>query len=174
MVSLAVAVLSIPAVTAVPAFAAGGAHLRRHVTGESDSLAQLGRDFLRALSRGWAWGAGVAAGFAAILITVTSPMTSAVPGGDLFRWISTVVGVATAVVMLRATAGWVATARWSQLVRGAADESVRDLAGSLLIVLALALCGLIVWMFAPLVVLVPGLLVLATRAVVARRVPARR
>lgn len=169
VVSLAIAVLSIPAVTAVPAFAAGSAHLRRHVMGESDALAQLGRDFVRALARGWLWGIGVAVGFAAVLVTLTSPLTSVMPGGDVYRWVSGIVAAGAAVVLLRATASWTPDARWGDIVREAAGESVRDLAGSLLLVLALALSGLIVWMFAPLVVLVPGLLVLATRAVTVRR-----
>jgi len=170
VVSLAVAVLSIPAVTALPAFAAGSAHLRRHVDGESDALPELGRDFLRALARGWPWGIATAAGFAAIVVTLTSPLTSAMPGGDVFRWVSAIVGLIAAVVLLRAAGTWTPSARWGTLIREAAEESGRDVAGSLLVILALALSGLIVWMFAPLVVLVPGLLVLATRAVIARRV----
>ena len=174
VVSLAVGILSIPAVTAVPAFAAGSAHLRRHVEGESDSLSRLGRDFVRALARGWLWGVGAAAGFAAVLVTLTSPMISRMPGGEAYRWFSAIAAAAAAVVLLRATATWTPDARWGDMVREAAEESARDAAGSLLIVLALALSGVIVWMFAPLVVLVPGLLVLATRAVVARRDARRR
>ncbi|KAF2414250.1 hypothetical protein B1729_05835 [Microbacterium sp. B35-04] len=168
VVSLAVAVLAIPAVTALPALAAGAAHFRRHVEGETDSLAELGRDFLRALRRGWLWGLIAAAGFAAISVTLTSPLISAMPGGEAFRWASGLLGAAAAVVLLRATARWMPSSSWSALIRDAAGESARDLTGSLLLLLALALTGVVVWMFAPLVVLVPGMLVLAARAVVAR------
>ena len=168
VVSLAVAVLAIPAVTALPALAAGSAHLRRHVEGETDSLAELGRDFLRALRRGWLWGLSAAAAFAAISVTLTSPMISAMPGGEAFRWASGLLGAGGAVVLLRATARWMPSSTWSALIRDAAGESVRDLTGSVLLLLALALTGVIVWMFAPLVVLVPGMLVLAARAVVTR------
>jgi hypothetical protein len=86
----------------------------------------------------------------------------------VFRWISGAVGVMAAVVLLRAAGGWDPASRWSALIREAAEKSARDIAGSLLLLLALALSALIVWMFAPLVVLVPGMLVLATRAVAAR------
>ncbi|KAF2417210.1 hypothetical protein B2K11_13240 [Microbacterium sp. B35-30] len=168
VVSLAVAVLAIPAVTALPALAAGAAHFRRHVEGETDSLAELGRDFLRALRRGWLWGLIAAAGFAAISVTLTSPLISAMPGGAAFRWASGLLGAGAAVVLLRATARWMPSSSWSALIRDAAGESARDLTGSLLLLLALALTGVVVWMFAPLVVLVPGMLVLAARAVVAR------
>ncbi|MCO5952604.1 hypothetical protein [Microbacterium yannicii] len=168
VVSLAVAVLAIPAVTALPALAAGAAHFRRHVEGEADSLVELGRDFLRALRRGWLWGLVAAAGFAAISVTLTSPMISAMPGGEVFRWASGLLGAGGAVVLLRATAGWMPSSSWSALIRDAAGDSARDLTGSALLLLALALTGVVVWMFAPLVVLVPGMLVLAARAVVAR------
>ncbi|MDR7186883.1 hypothetical protein J2X85_003944 [Microbacterium trichothecenolyticum] len=168
VVSLAVAVLALPAVTALPAFAAGAAHFRRHVEGESDSLLELGRDFLRALRRGWLWGVLSAAAFWAIAATLTSPVILEMPGGGVYRWASGLIGLGIGVVLLRAIAQWRPTASWSALIRGAAEESVRDIPGSFLLLLALGMSGLVVWMFAPLVVLVPGMLVLAARAVVSR------
>ncbi|MFB7885798.1 hypothetical protein [Microbacterium sp. NPDC056057] len=168
VVSLAVAVLALPAVTALPAFAAGAAHFRRHVEGESDSLLELGRDFLRALRRGWLWGVLSAAAFWAIAATLTSPAILEMPGGGVYRWGSGLIGLGIGVVLLRAIAQWRPTASWSALIRSAAEESVRDIPGSFLLLLALGMSGLVVWMFAPLVVLVPGMLVLAARAVVSR------
>ena len=168
VVSLAVGVLAIPAVTALPAFAAGSAHLRRYIDGESDALLDLLRDFWAALRGGWAWALGTAVGFAAIATTLTSPLISTVPGGEPLRWVSAVVAAAAAVVLLRASADWQPSQRWSDLVREAAGEAVRDATGSMLLLLALGLSAVIVWMFAPLVVLVPGLLLFATRAVVSR------
>ncbi|WP_235560219.1 hypothetical protein [Microbacterium sp. Leaf288] len=168
VVSLAVAVLALPAVTALPAFAAGAAHFRRHVEGESDSLLELGRDFLRALRRGWLWGVLAAAAVWAIAATLTSPVILEMPGGAAYRWASGLIGLGIGVVLLRAIAKWRPTASWSVLIRSAAEESVRDVPGSFLLLLALGMSGLVVWMFAPLVVLVPGMLVLAARAVVAR------
>jgi hypothetical protein len=90
------------------------------------------------------------------------------PGAGLFRSVSAVIGATAAVVLLRAAGRWSPSAHWSALIREAAEESARDISGSLLLILAIALSALIVWMFAPLVVLVPGMLVLATRAVAAR------
>lgn len=165
VVSLAVAFLALPGVTALPAMAAGAAHLRRHVEGETDSLVVLARDFWRALRRGWVWGVLTAVGFAAIAVTLTSPMTVAMPGGEMFRWISTGVGIVAAVVLLRATTAWQPDSRWGALIRAAARSAATDIRGSLLVVLAIGLSLLFVWMFAPLVVLVPGLLVLAANAV---------
>lgn len=168
VVSLAVAFLSIPAVTALPAVAAGASHLRRHVDGETDSLVELVRDFWRALRGGWAWAVVTAAGFAAIAITLTSPMTALMPGGEVFRWLSAALGAVAAVVLLRAATAWQRGSRWSAVIRTAAHSAVRDISGSLLLLLALGFSFLVVWMFAPLVVLVPGMLVLAARAVEAR------
>lgn len=168
VVSLAVAVLSLPVVTALPAFAAGSAHLQRHVEGESDSFAALLRDFWLALRGGWAWAVLAAVGFAAIAVTLTSPMTHTMPGGDVFTWISAILGAVGAVVLLRATTAWRPYVSWAALVRAASDVSLRDIRGSLLLLLALGLSYLMVWMYAPLVVLVPGMLVLAARAVASR------
>lgn len=168
VVSLAVGVLAIPAVTALPAFAAGSAHLRRYIDGETDALLELLRDFWAALRGGWVWALGTAVGFAAIATTLTSPLISAVPGGEPLRWVSAGVAALAAVVLLRASANWQPSERWSDLVREAAGEATRDVTGSLLQLLALGLSAVIVWMFAPLVVLVPGLLLFATRAVVFR------
>jgi len=168
VVSLAVAVLAIPTATALPAFAAGAAHFRRHVEGESDSLLEFGRDFLRALKRGWLWGLLTAAAFWAIAATLTSPAILEMPGGGAYRWASGLIGLGIGVVLLRAIARWRPASSWSALIRDAAEQCVRDVPGSLLLVLAWAMSGLVVWMFAPLVVLVPGMLVLAARAVVSR------
>lgn len=165
VVSLAVAMLSLPAVTALPALAAGGAHLRRHLDGESDALVDLWRDFVRALRRGWAWGVLAAITCAAIAFTLVTPAVVDVPGGEAVRWVSGGLGVGISIVLLRATARWSPSARWSVLLRESAEHAVRDTAGSLMLVLALALSVVIVWMFAPLVVLVPGMLILAARAV---------
>lgn len=168
VVSLAVAVLSTLAVTALPALAAGSAHLRRHVEGETDSLLELGRDFLRALRGGWGWGILTAAVYAAAAVTVTSPMIEVMPGGDVYRWLSGILALAIAVVLLRAASAWHPSAKWGVLLRTAATRAASDVTGSLLLILAIGLASLIVWMFAPLVVLVPGMLVLAARAVASR------
>lgn len=169
VVSLAVSVLSLPAVTALPALAAGSAHLRRHTEGESDSLVGLWRDFLRALRHGWVWGILSAVAVAAIAFTITSPAIAFVPGGDTLKWVSVIVGIGVTVVLLRSAAAWTPEDRWSDLLRESAQSAARDASGSLLLVLALGLCFMVVWMFAPLIVLVPGMLVLAARAVDARK-----
>ncbi|MDZ8200836.1 hypothetical protein RZO50_04895 [Microbacterium sp. SSW1-59] len=168
VVSLAVGVLSLPGVTALPAVAAGAAHVHRHVRGESDTLLELGRDFLRALRGGWVWGLLAAVVYAGISITVSSPMTSAIPGGEVFRWGSLALGALIALVLLRAAARWRFGVTWAGLIRLAGEQTVRDPAGSSLLLLALGLAYVIVWMFAPLVVLVPGLLIFAACAVATR------
>ncbi|MCP2638200.1 hypothetical protein K0817_016725 [Microbacterium sp. HD4P20] len=168
IVSLAVGLLAAPAVTALPALAAGSQHLRRYISGESHAYRTLLRDFWSALRGGWLWALGSAAAFAAAAITLTNPLISVVPGGEPLRWVSAGIAAVGAIVLLRASAQWTPTARWGGLVREAAADATRDLRGSMLLLLALALSAMIVWMFAPLVVLVPGLLLFATRAVLSR------
>ncbi|GAB3255462.1 hypothetical protein [Kineosporia babensis] len=169
VVSLAVALLALPGLTALPALAAGCAHLRRHVEGSSDSLRYLWADFRRAVRHGWGWGALTAVTAAAAVTTFARADLEGMPGGGSAAWISAAVTVVAAIVLLRAAALWSPDQRWPDLIRAAAEATVRDLGGSALLLLALGLSFTIVWMFAPTVVLVPGMLVLAACAVVSRQ-----
>jgi hypothetical protein len=172
VVGLGVSLLSLPVVTALPALAAGVAHLRRHLDGRSDTLADLWTEF-RAACRG-VWVVSVASVLllVVLLFNVQVAGSGVLPGGTGVRVLSAVVAVTLLVVLLRAAAGWVPGAAWKDVLRDAGRRTGDDLAGSFLLVVALALCAVIVWMLAPLAILVPGLLSLAVVAV-ERRAAAR-
>jgi hypothetical protein len=165
VVGLGVSLLSLPVVTALPALAAGVAHLRRHLDGRSDTLADLWAEF-RAACRG-VWVVSVASVLLlfVLLFNVQVAGTGGLPGGTGVKVFSVVTAVTLLVVLLRSAAGWVPGARWKDVLRDAGRRTGDDLAGSFLLVVALGLCAVIVWMLPPLAVLVPGLLSLAVVAV---------
>lgn len=164
-VGLAVSVLSLPVVTALPALAAGVAHVRRHVDGRPDTLRDLWDDFRLACRGVWLVSVGSVALLVLLAFNVSLAGTGALPGGTGVRVVSLVVAVLLVVALLRAAAGWTPGAVWRLVLRDAGRRTGDDLTGTFLLVLALALCGVILWMLPPLVVIVPGLLALATVAV---------
>lgn len=164
-VGLLVALCSLPVVTALPAAAAGAARLRRHIAGEDDTLNGFVRDLGSALRRGWLAGMIAAAVGLALVVNTTGSMMAAVPGGDGIRLVSVAAAVVLGTVALRVAATWRPDARWRVLLRTAAGRTASDLRGTAMLVLAIALAATFVWMFAPLVVLAPGLLLFAAVAV---------
>lgn len=164
-VGLAVSVLSLPVVTALPALAAGVAHVRRHVDGRPDTLRDLWDDFRLACRGVWLVSVGSVALLVLLAFNVSLAGTGALPGGTGVRVVSLVVAVLLVVALLRAAAGWTPGAVWRLVLRDAGRRTGDDLTGTFLLVLALGLCGVIFWMLPLLVVIVPGLLTLATVAV---------
>lgn len=164
-VGLAVSVLSLPVVTALPALAAGIAHVRRHVDGRPDTLRDLWDDFRLACRGVWLVSVGSVVLLLLLAFNVSLAGTGALPGGTGVRVVSVLVAVLLVVALLRAAAGWTPGSVWRLVLRDAGRRTGDDLTGTFLLVLALGLCGVIVWMLPPLVVIVPGLLALATVAV---------
>lgn len=165
LVGLGVSVLSLPIITAVPALAAGVSHVRRHLDGRPDTVAALWEDF-RAACRGvWLVSIGLPVLLLVLLFNLQLIGAGGMPGGTGVR-IATVFLVAVLlVVVLRSAAGWSPGARWGTVVQTAAKRAGDDLTGTFLLVVALGLCAVMVWMLAPLAVIVPGLLSLAVVAV---------
>ncbi|WP_243883886.1 hypothetical protein [Cellulomonas fengjieae] len=165
MVGLGVSVLSLPVVTAVPALAAGVSHVRRHLDGRPDTLAALWDDF-RAACRG-VWPVAVGAPLLLLLLLVNVQLTGVegMPGGTGFRVVTVFLVAVVLVVVLRAAAGWSPGASWWTVVQAAARRTGDDVTGTFLLLVALGLCAVMVWMLAPLAVVVPGLLCLAVVAI---------
>ncbi|WP_454851134.1 hypothetical protein [Promicromonospora soli] len=97
------------------------------------------------------------------------------PGGSVVRWVTWAAAACAAVVVVRAAAAWSDDDRpagsvglWWELSRGVV-RAREDLSGSVLLLAALAICVVLVWMLAPLVLVTGGLLSLAAAAVEARR-----
>lgn len=165
IVGVIVMVLSLPVVTAVPAVAAGALHLRRHLSGEPDSYRLLLRGFGRAVRELWAL---------ALLLPVVLGLTGwnlwlawsgALPGGALIGAVSLAVGVTAVLVSLRTAGTWHPGSGGVVAVRAAAHRAGRDLTGSLLLLVAVALCVVLVWMLEAFVLLVGGLLAMAAVSV---------
>ncbi|MEZ0447051.1 hypothetical protein [Cellulomonas sp. ICMP 17802] len=165
LVGLGVSVLSLPLVTAVPALAAGVSHVRRHLDGRPDTVAVLWQDF-RAACRGvWLVSIGIPVLLFVFLFNLQLAGSGGLPGGTGVRIATLFLVVVVLVVVLRAAAGWTPGASWGAVVQTAAKRTGDDLVGTLLLAVALGLCAVMVWMLAPLVVIVPGLLALAVVAV---------
>ncbi|GAA2026974.1 hypothetical protein WDZ16_05855 [Pseudokineococcus marinus] len=164
VVGVVVALAVVPLVTALPALAAGALHLRAHVRGEADGLRALaGR--LRAAGRR-PWGASLIVGGLVLVLLVDLSVVLLSPSRPPAPALAALAaGAAVLVVLLRAAATWSPGEAWGPLVRRAADRSLDDLAGSLLVLLSLGLAALLVWMLLPLALVVGGLVVLAAVAV---------
>ncbi len=165
VVGLGVSVLSLPVVTVLPALAAGAAHVRRHLSGETDRVVDLWHEFVAALRGAWPYALASLALLVLLWFNTAVAGTGQLPGGTGVLVLSLAVAAMLAVVLLRAAGGWRRGASWRQVMRDAGARAGDDLVGSGLLVVAMGLCGVIVWMLPPLAVLVPGLLALAVVAV---------
>ena len=87
------------------------------------------------------------------------------PGAPLFAIVAAAIGAYAAVVGLRACGRPESLTDWRTAVAGAARDSVRDVGGSGLVVLAVVAAALCAWMLLPLAFLAPGPLALALTAV---------
>jgi hypothetical protein len=177
-----VLVLSIPLVTIPAAYAAGIAHLERHLSGRDDSLRALWGTFRSALPGSWKLGITTAAAAVVIVLNLLLTMVGQLPGQAVVLPATLVVAVAAAILLLRTAAAWSdfaghpadaaagsGQAKWSSAwpaaIEAAKTLSLRDWTGSLLLAAALLAAVVFVWMLAALFVVVPGTLILASAAV---------
>jgi hypothetical protein len=165
VVGVVVLLASIPLVTAVPALAAGVLHLRRHLSGEADSLRDLLRGLVPAVRDLWAVGAAVPVLLALLGYNVWLAGSGFLPGGGVVGVTSAVLGVAVVVVALRSAGTW-APGRGSRVaVRAAARRAGQDPSGSVLLAASVAMSVVLVWMLVALLLVIGGLLALAVLAV---------
>ncbi len=168
-----VLVLSIPLVTIPAAYAAGTAHLERHLSGRDDSVRGLWDTFRAALPGSWKLGITTAVGAVVIVLNLLLAWVGQLPGREVVLPATLILAAGAAILLLRTTAAWSdfagpraeAGSAWrSALIAGQA-LSVRDWTGSLLLAAALFGAVVFVWMLAALFVVVPGTLILASAAV---------
>jgi hypothetical protein len=163
VVCLAVAVLCVPVVTALAAFAAGCRHLNRFIDHEATSLPLLARDFWLAWTQGWgwAWSAGasvlVLVGAADLALLLNQAPGFRPPGGALAAALTAAVVVLVLVVMMWAAAVWEPGSRWREVAAVAARQALVDWPGSGLVATGLLVSAVLVWMLPVLVILGPGL-----------------
>ncbi|MCU1515889.1 MAG: Poxvirus protein [Pseudarthrobacter sp.] len=190
LAGLLVLVLSIPLVTIPAAYAAGIAHLERHLSGRDDSLRALWGTFKAALPGSWKLGLTTAAAAVVIILNLLLATVGQLPGSAVVLPATLVLAAAGAVLLLRTTAAWSdfsgATASsggqssgpapaapgavppsavWSSAFEAGKALSLRDWTGSLLLATALFAAVVFVWMLVALFVVVPGMLILAAASV---------
>ncbi|WP_146900683.1 hypothetical protein [Cellulomonas aerilata] len=161
LVGVVVAVLSLPVVTAVPALAAGTLHLRRHLSGEAASLGRLLRSVGPALRDLWALALLVPFVLTVAAVNLWLVAGTSLAGGAVIGAVSVAVGLVAVVVTLRTAGTWHPGAGGPGAVLAAAHRARRDVPGSVLLLLAAALCVALVWALEAFALLVGGLLALA-------------
>jgi hypothetical protein len=160
-----VVVAALPVVTLLAALAAGCAHIRAHVDGETTTLRSFAGRVRSACPGSALLSVGVAGGFA-VLAADLLVLRTRVPGGGAVVAVCVLAAAGLAVVTLRAAAGWSPGAAWRSLVRDAARRAATgDPAGSALLVMALCVLGVITWQLLPLAVPTLGCVVMAAVAV---------
>ncbi|MFT4029069.1 MAG: hypothetical protein QM675_04265 [Protaetiibacter sp.] len=158
-------VLALPVVTLVPALAVGSTLVRRDMAGYPARVASVPGLFLRAVRSLWPVAlAASALGGLLVMNLVAMPLT-AIPGGGVVAVVSWVALGALAVGVLALAATWTEGAD-----AGTSLQRLRDAMGRprvpVLLALAVALAAVVVWMYPPLIVVVPGMVVFAAVAVV--------
>lgn len=164
-VGVVTAVASLPLVTLPAALSTACAVLRGAGRGEPATAGRylaLLRTRLRpgdALA-GLAWIAG------ALLLAADLALADAgLPGARVFAAVAAAIGAYATVLALRACARPESLTDWPAAVRAAVHDSVRDVGGSALVLLALVAAVLCAWMLVPLAFLAPGPLAMALTAI---------
>ncbi|MEV0643771.1 hypothetical protein AB0I28_00770 [Phytomonospora sp. NPDC050363] len=168
LTGLWVALTAWPVVTAPAAFAAGCAHLRRHLDGYRCGVREYASDFASSLRGSWAHGLAALAALGLLAVDAVA-VRSGLPGGTPVLAGLAALTAATAVVGLRASADWRPGARWSELLRDARSAALADAGGSGLLLGGLLVVAVVTWQLPPLLVPAVGCLVGAAVAVERRR-----
>ncbi|MFD5573042.1 hypothetical protein [Streptomyces cadmiisoli] len=157
-----IAVASLGVVTYPAAFAAGARHLRRRAAHRGGGWREFAADFRAAARGGWLVGAAGWAALVAVWVDVQAARAG-IPGGPLVGAVGLIALIGACVAGLRAAASWTPDARWRVLLAGAGRRTVRDPAGSFLIVGGLFVVACSGWFVPPLAV--PALGAVAAAAV---------
>lgn len=173
LAGLLVLVLSLPLVTIPAAYAAGIAHLERHLAGRDDSVRGLWGTFRAALPGSWKLGLITAAAAVVIVLNLLLAWVGQLPGRDVVLPATLLLAGCGAILLLRTTAAWTDApaehadpkAAWQAAFETGKALSLRDWTGSLLLAAALFGAVVFVWMLVALFVVVPGTLILAAAAV---------
>ncbi|MER6062922.1 hypothetical protein [Streptomyces sp. NPDC001792] len=159
-----IAVACLGVVTYPAAFAAGARHLRRRTGHEGGGRREFAADFRAALRGGWA--VGLAGWILAALAQVdVQAVRAGLPGGPAAGAVGLFALIGLAVAGLRAAAVWAPGERWRVLLAAAGRRTVRDPAGSFLLVGGAVLVVCSALLIAPLAVPVLGAVAAAAVAV---------
>lgn len=151
-------------VTWPAAFAAGARHLRRRASHAAGGWREFVADFRTAVRRGWLVGVAGWAVAAAVWVDVQAARAG-IPGGPFVGAVGLFALIGLVVAGLRATAVWTPDASWRPLLADAVRRTLRDPAGSFLLIAGLAVVALSAGFVAPLAVPVLGAVAAAAVAV---------
>ncbi|ACL41082.1 conserved hypothetical protein [Pseudarthrobacter chlorophenolicus A6] len=168
-----VLVLSVPLVTIPAAYAAGIAHLERHLDGRDDSVRSLWGTFKAALPGSWKLGALTAGAAVVIVLNLLLAWVGQLPGREVVLPATLILAACGAILLLRTAAAWSDAAKlhagpkdaWHAALETGKAISLKDWSGSALLAAALLGAAVFVWMLVALFVVVPGTLILASAAV---------
>ncbi|MBW8736978.1 MAG: hypothetical protein JF621_07525 [Streptomyces turgidiscabies] len=159
-----IAVACLGVVTYPAAFAAGARHLRRRTAHVGSGWREFVADFRAAVRGGWLVGLVGWAVAGAVRVDVLAARAG-IPGGPFAGAVGVFALIGVAVALLRAAAVWTPGAAWRVLLADAGRRTVRDPAGSLLVVCGLAVVALSAGFLPPLAVPVLGAVAAAAVAV---------
>lgn len=189
LAGVVVLVLSLPLITMPAAYAAGIAHLKRHLDGRDDSIRGLWDLFRAALPGSWKTGFITAAAAVVVVINLLLAWVGQLPGRDVILPVTLIVATSCAVLLLRTATAWslpdglptvapgvnhdggmgvkdgTGAPAWQSALQTGKAASLSDWTGSVLLVAALFMAVVFVWMLPALFVVVPGTLILAAAAV---------
>lgn len=106
LAGLLVLVLSLPLVTIPAAYAAGIAHLERHLAGRDDTVRGLWGTFRSALPGSWKLGITTAGAAVVIILNLLLATVGQLPGSAVVLPATLILATAGAVLLLRTTAAW--------------------------------------------------------------------
>lgn len=169
VVGLVVTAASLPLITMLPAIAAGVRHFDEHLVAGDDSLRAFVRLVWRSVRSGWWFGLCWITVLAALGAGAVLGTRGVLPGGDAYAAVCLLLALGVALIGLRSAALWDPAAGWRGLRRRGSALVVEDPVGTGYVLVGLLVAGVVVWMLPPLVVITPGLVVLAAVAAERRR-----
>lgn len=166
-----IALAALPLVTLPAAFAAGSRHLDRHLSQETSGWREFTADLRAAVRRGWLVGLGGWAALALLLADIAF-VRAGLPGGTFVGAVGVLALFVLVVAGLRAAAVWRPGASWRALLAASVRRTLRDPAGSLVIVCGFAVVVASAWFALPLAAPALGMVAAAALAVERRGVTA--
>ena len=113
--------LSVPLVTVPAAYAAGTAHLGRHLSGRDDSVRGLWGTFRSALPGSLKLGLTTAAVAAVVIVNLLLAAAGQLPGRAVVLPATLLVAAAATVLLLRTASSVAARCHWAEALAAAAD-----------------------------------------------------
>lgn len=161
LVGLGVTLFALPLVTLLPAVAAGARHLENEVAGRADQSNGFFKLTWQAIRGGWLYGAVTTTVLLLLACNIVFAAQNVVPGGRVLIFASGASGVAVLLLVCRAASIWLPEEPWQALFRKARILTFDDPVGTGYILAGVLGTATVVWMFPPLVVIAPGILVIS-------------